>query len=152
MSSLFLLVREVLGRGVLIHSVVIAEGAPSNRSVHEYVASAPKISQNRDANTNFALNSSNLLTILSYFYRLWAIAWKTCLYINCFKKFLLIVGLINNCIVGAPQLGCVFYWTSTIHKRNGISTAITVPQSVLYSGLSKVMTIGQCSTQACQKS
>ena len=74
MSSLFLLVREVLGRGVLIHSVVIAEGAPSNRSVHEYVASAPKISQDRNAHTNFALNSSNLLTILSYFYRLWAIA------------------------------------------------------------------------------
>ena len=39
----------------------------------------------------------------------------------------------------------VFYLTSTIHKRNGNHIAAHGLQSVLYSGLSKVMTIGQWS-------
>ena len=42
--------QEGLGRGVLIHSVVIAEGAHSKRQVHEYVAPAFKIPPEQGCN------------------------------------------------------------------------------------------------------
>ena len=42
--------QEGLGRGVLIHSVVIAEGAHSKSQVHESVAPAFKISPEQGCN------------------------------------------------------------------------------------------------------